>query len=190
VPGGAGGDASISSAVGSMSLVEATAPPAPPAQTPSSSAGQSGATVVGVGGSGGSESTGSDAVRTGLAFVSSMLPGFVPKYFGDTRSCAQIRGIECKCICAFDSTSSRINVVCADGTFLVYSFEEKQQTECVRVSSKRFVKDPGELPDTVVSNTTAPLAAASTSETVGTTSATTMHSAKQSGSAAVGGASK
>lgn len=103
----------------------------------------------------------SDAVRSGLAFVSSMLPGFVPKYFGDVRSSAQIRGIESRCICAFDSTSSRINVVCADGSLIVYSFDEKQG-ECQRVSTKRFVKDPGELPDNVVTNSSMPLAAAST----------------------------
>ena len=73
-------------------------------------------------------------------------------------SCAQIRGIESKCICAFDKDSSKILVVCADGTFLTYNFEDKQG-ECQRLSNKRFVKDPGELPDNVITNSTTPMAA-------------------------------
>ena len=73
-------------------------------------------------------------------------------------SCAQIRGIESKCICAFDKDSSKILVVCADGTFLTYNFEDKQG-ECQRLSNKRFVKDPGELPDNVITNSTTPMSA-------------------------------
>lgn len=94
-------------------------------------------------------------VRSGLAFMKSMLPGLVPKYFASEWSCAQIRGIESKCICAFDRDSSKILVVCADGTFLKYNFEDKQG-ECQRLSSNRFVKDPGEIPESAITNSSSP----------------------------------
>ena len=71
-------------------------------------------------------------------------------------SCAQIRGIESKSICAFDKDSTKILVVCADGTFLTYNFEDKQG-ECQRLSNKRFVKDPGELPDNVITSNSVPM---------------------------------
>jgi len=87
-----------------------------------------------------------------------MLPGFVPKYFSSEWSCAQIRGVESKSICSFDRDSLKIYVVCADGTFITYNFENKQG-ECVRLSSKRFVKDPGEIPENVITNTTQAMSA-------------------------------
>lgn len=90
-------------------------------------------------------------VRSGLNFMKSMLPGLVPKYFASEWSCAQIRGIESKCICAFDKDSSKILVVCADGTFLTYNFTDKLG-ECQRLSSKRFVKDAGELPQSAINS--------------------------------------
>ncbi len=92
-------------------------------------------------------------------------------------SCAQIRGIESKCICAFDKDSTKILVVCADGTFLTYNFEDKQG-ECQRLSSKRFVKDPGELPDSVIANNNAPMPA---SQEVGSPATTTTSAKPGSG---------
>ena len=52
-------------------------------------------------------------------------------------------------------------LLCADGTFLACSFEDKQG-ECQRLSSKRFVKDPGELPESVIANTSTPAGSSST----------------------------
>ena len=91
-------------------------------------------------------------------------------------SCAQIRGIESKCICSFDEDSTKILVVCADGTFLTYNFEDKQG-ECQRLSNKRFVKDPGELPDGVVTNNSAPMPASHDSGSSPTSTASTKHGA-------------
>jgi hypothetical protein len=40
-----------------------------------------------------------------------LLPvGLVPKYFGSEWSYAQVRGLEGKCICAFDRDSQKITV--------------------------------------------------------------------------------
>jgi WD40 repeat protein len=41
--------------------------------------------------------------KSGLAFVKSVLPGIVPRYFASEWSYAQVRGLEGKCICAFGS---------------------------------------------------------------------------------------
>jgi hypothetical protein len=74
------------------------------------------------------------------------LPGsFVPKYFGSEWSYAQVRGLEGKCICAFDRDSPKIIVVCADGTFMTLSYEEGG--ECTRLTYARFVKGEGEIED-------------------------------------------
>lgn len=49
--------------------------------------------------------------KSGLSFVRDMLPqGLVPKYFGSEWSFAQVRGLEGKCICAFDRDSPKITV--------------------------------------------------------------------------------
>lgn len=47
---------------------------------------------------------------SGLAFMRGILPGLVPKYFGSEWSCAQVRGIDGKCICAFDRDFQRVIV--------------------------------------------------------------------------------
>lgn len=93
--------------------------------------------------------------KSGLAFVKSMLPGIVPKYFGSEWSYAQVRGLEGKCICAFGSDPSTIVVVCADGTFLMSSFEEGG--ECTRISYARFIRAEGEEEDAMTA--AAPLGA-------------------------------
>jgi len=50
----------------------------------------------------------------------------------------QVRGIEGKSICAFSSRdAASIVVVCADGNFIVSSFEEGG--ECPRITTKRFM---------------------------------------------------
>lgn len=124
------------------SVVES--PPAPAVHPPPPPAAASGGKEV--------ATSGEEAanIRSGLSFMKSMLPGLMPKYFSSEWSCAQIRGIESKCICAFDKDSSQILVVCADGTFLTYKFTEKVG-ECQRLSKSRFVKDAGELPSSVIS---------------------------------------
>lgn len=80
----------------------------------------------------------------GLTFLKGILPpSLVPKYLDSEWSCAQVRGIEGRSICAFSRDSSRIVVVCADGTFIVSSFEEGG--DCPRISSARFVKGADDL---------------------------------------------
>mmetsp|Transcript_1640 Transcript_1640/g.2877 ORF Transcript_1640/g.2877 Transcript_1640/m.2877 type:complete len:417 (-) Transcript_1640:213-1463(-) len=82
--------------------------------------------------------------KSGLSFVRDMLPqGLVPKYFGSEWSFAQVRGLEGKCICAFDRDSPKITVVSADGTFMTLSYEEGG--ECTRLSYAKFVKSEGEV---------------------------------------------
>lgn len=84
-------------------------------------------------------------IRSGLAFMRGMLPGLVPKYFGSEWSYAKIKGLEGRCICAFDPDSDKylLNVVSADGTFSDYSFKDiKDAGECKRLTSKRFVANP------------------------------------------------
>jgi hypothetical protein len=56
-----------------------------------------------------------------------------------------VRGLEGKCICAFDRDSPKIIVVCADGTFMTLSYEEGG--ECTRLTYARFVKGEGEIED-------------------------------------------
>ena len=56
-----------------------------------------------------------------------------------------MRGLEGKCICAFDRDSPKIIVVCADGTFMTLSYEEGG--ECTRLTYARFVKGEGEIED-------------------------------------------
>lgn len=92
-----------------------------------------------------SESTSSSAnnTKSGLSFMKDMLPvGLVPKYFGSEWSYAQVRGLEGKCICAFDRDSPKITVICADGTFMTLSYEEGG--ECTRLSYAKFVKSEGD----------------------------------------------
>lgn len=92
-----------------------------------------------------SESASSSAnnTKSGLSFMKDMLPvGLVPKYFGSEWSYAQVRGLEGKCICAFDRDSPKITVICADGTFMTLSYEEGG--ECTRLSYAKFVKSEGD----------------------------------------------
>lgn len=74
---------------------------------------------------------------SGLSFMRGLVPGLVPKYFGSEWSCAQVRGLEGKIICAFDKDLPRITVLTSDGTFMVCSFEEGG--ECSRISAAKFV---------------------------------------------------
>ena len=48
---------------------------------------------------------------SGLSFMRGLVPGLVPKYFGSEWSCAQVRGIEGRSICAFDKDLPRITVI-------------------------------------------------------------------------------
>lgn len=58
-----------------------------------------------------SSSSSANNTKSGLSFVRDMLPqGLVPKYFGSEWSFAQVRGLEGKCICAFDRDSPKITV--------------------------------------------------------------------------------
>lgn len=91
-----------------------------------------------------SSSSSANNTKSGLSFVRDMLPqGLVPKYFGSEWSFAQVRGLEGKCICAFDRDSPKITVVSADGTFMTLSYEEGG--ECARLSYAKFVKSEGEV---------------------------------------------
>ena len=57
-------------------------------------------------------STTPNNTKSGLSFMRDMLPvGLVPKYFGSEWSFAQVRGLEGKCICAFDRDSPKITVL-------------------------------------------------------------------------------
>lgn len=47
---------------------------------------------------------------SGLSFMRGLVPGLVPKYFGSEWSCAQVRGLEGKSICAFDKEKSNVVV--------------------------------------------------------------------------------
>lgn len=81
--------------------------------------------------------------RSGLAFIRDLLPAsIVPKYLVSEWSYAQVRGLEGKCICAFDRDSSKIIVICANGTFLTSSYEEGG--ECERLTYAKFVKTDAE----------------------------------------------
>ncbi|CAM9134722.1 unnamed protein product, partial [Ectocarpus fasciculatus] len=98
--------------------------------------------VSGVRGAEGSEQDPSNA-RSGLAFIKDLLPAsIVPKYLVSEWSYAQVRGLEGKCICAFDRDSSKIIVICANGTFLTSSYEEGG--ECERLTFAKFVKSDSE----------------------------------------------
>jgi WD40 repeat protein len=80
----------------------------------------------------------------GISFLKNILPtSLVPKYLDSEWSCAQVRGIEGRSICAFSKDSSRIIVVCADGTFIVSNFEEGG--DCPRISSSKFVRSTDEM---------------------------------------------
>lgn len=48
--------------------------------------------------------------NSGLSFMRGLVPGLVPRYFGSEWSCAQVRGIEGKSICAFDKDLLHLNV--------------------------------------------------------------------------------
>ncbi len=79
----------------------------------------------------------------GISFLKNILPtSLMPKYLDSEWSCAQVRGIEGRSICAFSRDSSRIIVVCADGTFIISNFEEGG--DCPRISSSRFAKSTDE----------------------------------------------
>jgi hypothetical protein len=80
----------------------------------------------------------------GLAFLNKLVPkGMVPKYLNSEWSYAQVRGIEGKAICAFDRDSTKIVIVCADGTFISSAFADGG--ECQRLSTVRFFKSDAEL---------------------------------------------
>jgi WD repeat-containing protein 45 len=81
-------------------------------------------------------------LRSGLAFMRGMLPGLVPKYFGSEWSYAQIRGLEGKCICSFDSDPDKgvLNVVSNDGSFSAYNFRE-QRGEARKVTTQSFMQN-------------------------------------------------
>ena len=51
-----------------------------------------------------------------IAFPDILPVSFVPKYFGSEWSYAQVRGLEGKCICAFDRDHPRIIVSCLSGS--------------------------------------------------------------------------
>jgi len=75
----------------------------------------------------------------GITFLKGILPvSMVPRYFDSEWSFAQVRGIEGKSICAFSSRdATSIVVVCADGNFIVSSFEVPG--DCPRITTKRFM---------------------------------------------------
>lgn len=80
----------------------------------------------------------------GITFLKNILPtSLVPKYLDSEWSCAQVRGIEGRSICAFSKDSSRIITVCADGTFIISSFEEGG--DCPRISTAKFCKSTEEM---------------------------------------------
>ena len=62
------------------------------------------------GGGNNSQLDASGNATSGLSFMRGLVPGLVPKYFGSEWSCAQVRGIEGKSICAFDKDLPRITV--------------------------------------------------------------------------------
>lgn len=85
------------------------------------------------------EVSGASNQKSGFSFLKDILPvGIVPKYIGSEWSFAQVRGLEGKCICAFDKDSPKITVVCADGTFLTASYEEGG--EATRLSFAKFIR--------------------------------------------------
>ena len=80
----------------------------------------------------------------GMGFLRKMLPeGFVPKYFASEWSLAQVRGIEGRSICAFVGDATQLAVVCADGSFVLSSFDEGG--DCPRLAYHHFVRDGRQL---------------------------------------------
>lgn len=71
-------------------------------------------------------------------FLKGILPQkFIPKYFESEWSFGQVRGIEGKAICSFSKDSTKINILCSDGNFVVASV---QQDECPKISITKFMK--------------------------------------------------
>jgi WD40 repeat protein len=72
-----------------------------------------------------------------LGFLRGVLPpSIVPKYLNSEWSFAQVRGIDGKSVCVFDKTSSKLYIVCSDGTLTVANIE---QGECVRTMRTNFL---------------------------------------------------
>jgi WD40 repeat protein len=80
----------------------------------------------------------------GMGFLRKILPeGLVPKYFASEWSYAQVRGIEGKSICAFVGDSSKIAVVCADGSFILSEYGDGG--DCPRLAYSRFTGGTSEV---------------------------------------------
>ena len=72
-----------------------------------------------------------------LGFLRGVLPpSIVPKYLNSEWSFAQVRGIDGKSICVFDKTSSKLFIICSDGTLTVAIIE---QGECQRTQRTNFL---------------------------------------------------
>lgn len=86
-----------------------------------------------------SNSSTSNKSITGVGnFLKGILPQkFIPKYFESEWSFGQVRGIEGKAICSFSKDSSKINILCSDGNFIVASV---QQDECPKLTVTKFMK--------------------------------------------------
>jgi len=76
--------------------------------------------------------------KSGLGFLSSIVPGIAPSYFQSEWSFAQVHNLHAQSICAFGAEPNTIVVVGADGTFLQSSFAEGG--ECQRLTYARFVR--------------------------------------------------
>ncbi|KAF9922194.1 WD repeat domain phosphoinositide-interacting protein 3 [Modicella reniformis] len=75
--------------------------------------------------------------QSSLAFMRDLLP----KYFSSAWSFAQFKvAADCRCICAFGSDNTVV-VICADGSFYKFMFDQHKGGECVRESYSKFLKE-------------------------------------------------
>lgn len=71
-----------------------------------------------------------------LGFLRGVLPpSIVPKYLNSEWSFAQVRGIDGKSLCVFDKTSTKLYIICSDGSLTVANIE---QGECIRTLRTAF----------------------------------------------------
>jgi WD40 repeat protein len=80
--------------------------------------------------------------KSGLSFITGMLPVGVPKYFASEWSFAQARGLDSHSICAFGVEPNTLIVVSADGSFLTARFDNPG--ECERSSYAKFMRGTGD----------------------------------------------
>lgn len=87
-------------------------------------------------------SSASSASNKSIAGVGNFLKGilpqkFIPKYFESEWSFGQVRGIEGKAICSFSKDSTKINILCSDGNFIVATVAKD---ECPKLVTSKFMK--------------------------------------------------